>query len=135
MKHIFLNITALVVCGFAVSANAQEANHLIISKELGTAPHVNAASVDLLGAQNLYKILGENYLVLAPNIPVNADSAITPSQTPLVVALPWIRPPIITICQCPASYVAALKKRFEHIDVETLLQPRTILPFDQGDAQ
>lgn len=110
---------------FANSAIAQESAALLIMKTEGQPPMVEAGSVDLVGATQLYKLLGEDYLVMSDSVTFD------PVQKPVPLKLPpGTKPPIAPICQCPEGYIAALENRFLTIEVNPLLQRQTITGFD-----
>ncbi len=112
---------------FANSAIAQDSAALLIMKTDGQPPMVEAGSVDLVGATQLYELLGENYIVMSGNKTFNPVRMPVPLKLP-----PGTKPPITPICQCPEGYIAALENRFLTIEVNPLLQRQSVNGFDHA---
>ncbi|MCP4097823.1 MAG: hypothetical protein GY748_16435 [Planctomycetaceae bacterium] len=110
-------ICLLALFFYSDTALSKEAIPFVIMKTEGEPPRVDAASVDRVGASALYKMLGEDFIVVTSPTPVSPDVSLSP-----IVLPPGTIPPHIPICQCPEDYRAALEQRFSTIEIGKLLQ-------------
>ncbi|WP_029065339.1 hypothetical protein [Labrenzia sp. DG1229] len=119
------------VCLLSSLALAQEQQQVIIYKEAGTPPRVEAAGVDLLGAEKIHKMLGEDFIVFH-DPGAAADGAVAmmaaPETKPVKPApAPGTVPPVLPLCQCPEDYVVALEARIKTFDNEVFFAPRRVI--------
>lgn len=123
------------------AASAQEGHNVIIYKEPGLPPRVDAAGVDLLGAEKIHQMLGEDFFVFHDEGAVQGGGVVAAATAePLVKPVepavpPGTLPPVLPICQCPEDYVAALQARIETFDQQEFFTPRRLsVTTDQFEA-
>lgn len=112
--------TLFLISAFSPStARAEEASQVLIVKKVGQPPEVTAEGVDKLGATSIYKMLGENFIVLAPN-KAPQFGAMAPSVQPIKIPprKPGMKPPVLPICSCPEDYRTAIEIRLKNFDME-----------------
>lgn len=135
MKTIFLR--TLVTCSLlSFPAMAEDTSQIMIFKEAGESPRVDAAGVDLLGAEKVYELLGEDFVVFNKSneqAQIGVAAATVPKRP--VRTPPGTIPPVLPICQCPEDYVATLEQRLTTMNVEEFLAPkRFVLTQDHFQA-
>lgn len=117
MKNGFA-YSVVALLALCLSAQAQDIQHIVIFKEAGKPPRVEAAGVDLLGAKKVHTLLGEDFVVF------HADEEGLDGVAPMFLVQPEIKPiipetpsgripPVLPICQCPEDYAAALELRMQ----------------------
>ncbi|WP_156958737.1 hypothetical protein [Labrenzia sp. DG1229] len=127
MKRI---IASGLIAACLLSA-AAEAQNVIIYKEAGEPPRVEAAGVDLLGAEKIHRLLGEDFVVFhdpAAKQPDAVAMAAAPEIKPVKPApAPGTVPPVLPLCQCPEDYVAAMEARMATFDTDVFFAPRRVI--------
>ena len=130
MKRI-LAMALTILSVWSSGGAAQDSQNIVIYKEAGQPPRVDAAGVDLLGAEKIHKLLGEDFVVFhdtaQPAAGFAAMVAVAPEVKPAEpVTPPGTVPPVLPICQCPEDYVAAMRARIQTFDETQFFAPRRV---------
>lgn len=126
MLRLMFPLMFLALASLPVSmALAEEAAKLFIFKKEGELPRVSAGSVDMLGAANVFEILGEDYVVYNGS---TAALSATSSEPVRPIFVPDNDDPVLPLCQCPEDYSLAISEKLRLPQMANLLkQKRQVL--------